>query len=121
MINTLIEENLLDYVSLDFKGLGQRFQEITVTGSFEAFEETLDLLLNAEIQFEVRTTAHSQLLSKVDLEEMLRFLECKGYGNNYYVQKALNNVNMIGELADSNYREGDLRFGSGSVGVVVRG
>ncbi len=43
------------------------------------------------------------------------------YGNNYYVQKALNNVNMIGELADSNYREGDLRFGSGSVGVVVRG
>ncbi|MBV2226502.1 MAG: anaerobic ribonucleoside-triphosphate reductase activating protein [Sphingobacterium mizutaii] len=121
MIKTLIEENLLDYVALDFKGLGQRFQEITVTGSFEAFEETLDLLLNAEIQFEVRTTAHSQLLSKVNLEEMLRFLECKGYGSNYYVQKALNNVKMIAELDDSNYREGDLRFGSGSVGVVVRG
>lgn len=121
LIKSLIDNDLLDYVALDFKGLGQRFQEITVNGSFEAFEETLDILLNANIQFEVRTTAHSQLLSAADLQEMLKFLEDRGYRNNYYLQKALNNVKMIAELGDSNYRDEELRFGANGLRVVVRG
>lgn len=121
LIKSLIDNDLLDYVALDFKGLGQRFQEITVSGSFEAFEETLDILLNANIQFEVRTTAHSQLLSAADLQEMLKFLEDRGYRNNYYLQKALNNVKMIAELGDSNYRDEELKFGANGLRVVVRG
>ncbi|WP_313189529.1 anaerobic ribonucleoside-triphosphate reductase activating protein [Sphingobacterium sp.] len=121
LIKNLIDNDLLDYVALDFKGLGQRFHEITVTGSFEAFEETLDILLNANIQFEVRTTAHSQLLSAADLQEMLKFLEDRGYRNNYYLQKALNNVKMIAELGDSNYGDEELRFGDNGLRVVVRG
>lgn len=120
LIKSLIDNDLLDYVALDFKGLGQRFHEITVTGSFEAFEETLDILLNANIQFEVRTTAHSQLLSAADLHEMLKFLEDHGYRNNYYLQKALNNVKMIAELGDSNYRDEELRFGDNGLRIVVR-
>lgn len=121
LIKSLIDNDLLDYVALDFKGLGQRFQEITLSGSFEAFEETLDILLNANIQFEVRTTAHSQLLSAADLQEMLKFLEYRGYRNNYYLQKALNNVKMIAELGDSNYRDEELKFGANGLRVVVRG
>lgn len=121
LIKNLIDNDLLDYVALDFKGLGQRFHEITVTGSFEAFEETLDILLNANIQFEVRTTAHSQLLSAADLQEMLKFLEERGYRNNYYLQKALNNVKMIAELGDSNYGDEELRFGDNGLRIVVRG
>lgn len=121
LIKNLIDNDLLDYVALDFKGLGQRFHEITVTGSFEAFEETLDILLNANIQFEVRTTAHSQLLSAADLQEMLKFLEDRGYRNDYFLQKALNNVKMIAELGDSNYRDEELRFGDNGLRVVVRG
>lgn len=121
LIKSLIDNDLLDYVALDFKGLGQRFHEITVSGSFEAFEETLDILLNANIQFEVRTTAHSQLLTAADLQEMLKFLEDRGYRNNYYLQKALNNVKMIAELGDSNYRDEELRFGDNGLRIVVRG
>ncbi|WP_185213006.1 anaerobic ribonucleoside-triphosphate reductase activating protein [Sphingobacterium mizutaii] len=121
LIKSLIDNDLLDYVALDFKGMGQRFHEITVSGSFEAFEETLDILLNANIQFEVRTTAHSQLLSAADLQEMLKFLEDRGYRNNYYLQKALNNVKMIAELGDSNYRDEELRFGDNGLRIVVRG
>ena len=121
LIKSLIDNDLLDYLALDFKGLGQRFHEITVSGSFEAFEETLDILLNANIQFEVRTTAHSQLLSAADLQEMLKFLEDRGYRNNYYLQKALNNVKMIAELGDSNYRDEELKFGANGLRVVVRG
>lgn len=121
LIKSLIDNDLLDYVALDFKGLGQRFHEITVSGSFEAFEETLDILLNANIQFEVRTTAHSQLLTAADLQEMLKFLEDRGYRNNYYLQKALNNVKMIAELGDSNYRDEELRFGDIGLRIVVRG
>ncbi|WP_254528984.1 MULTISPECIES: anaerobic ribonucleoside-triphosphate reductase activating protein [unclassified Sphingobacterium] len=121
LIKSLIDNDLLDYVALDFKGLGQRFHEITVSGSFEAFEETLDILLNANIQFEVRTTVHSQLLSAADLQEMLKFLEDRGYRNNYYMQKALNNVKMIAELGDSNYRDEELRFGDNGLRIIVRG
>ena len=121
LIKSLIDNDLLDYVALDFKGLGERFHEITVSGSFEAFEETLDFLLNANIQFEVRTTAHSQLLSAADLQGMLKFLEDRGYRNNYYLQKALNNVKMIAELGDSNYRDEELRFGDNGLRIVVRG
>lgn len=121
LIKSLIDNDLLDYVALDFKGLGQRFHEITVSGSFEAFEETLDILLNANIQFEVRTTAHSQLLTAADLQEMLKFLEDRGYRNNYYLQKALNNVKMIAELGDSNYRDEELRFGDNGLRIIVRG
>lgn len=121
LIKSLIDNDLLDYVALDFKGLGERFHEITVSGSFEAFEETLGILLNANIQFEVRTTAHSQLLSAADLQEMLKFLEDRGYRNNYYLQKALNNVKMIAELGDSNYRDEELRFGDNGLRIVVRG
>lgn len=121
LIKSLIDNDLLDYVALDFKGLGQRFHEITVSGSFEAFEETLDILLNANIQFEVRTTAHSQLLSAADLQEMLKFLEDRGYRYNYYLQKALNNVKMIAELGVSNYRDEELRFGDNGLRIVVRG
>ncbi|WP_185217377.1 anaerobic ribonucleoside-triphosphate reductase activating protein [Sphingobacterium mizutaii] len=121
LIKSLIDNDLLDYVALDFKGLGERFHEITVSGSFEAFEETLDILLNANIQFEVRTTAHSQLLTAADLQEMLKFLEDRGYRNNYYLQKALNNVKMIAELGDSNYRDEELRFGDNGLRIIVRG
>ncbi|MGX1639613.1 anaerobic ribonucleoside-triphosphate reductase activating protein [Sphingobacterium sp. NPDC055431] len=121
LIKSLIDNDLLDYVALDFKGLGERFHEITVSGSFEAFEETLGILLNANIQFEVRTTAHSQLLSAADLQGMLKFLEDRGYRNNYYLQKALNNVKMIAELGDSNYRDEELRFGDNGLRIVVRG
>jgi pyruvate formate lyase activating enzyme len=44
---------------------------------FDAFEQSLELLLSHSITFEVRTTIHSDLISKEDLTAMVHYLEQK--------------------------------------------
>jgi len=99
----LIRRNLLDYVALDFKGLGERFKHITVSNLFGAFEETYALLQANKIPFEVRTTVHSELLSLEDLQEMISYLENKKYVGTYYLQSALNDVRTLVDLPRSSY------------------
>ncbi|WP_099365060.1 anaerobic ribonucleoside-triphosphate reductase activating protein [Sphingobacterium sp. 1.A.4] len=99
----LIRRNLLDYVALDFKGLGERFKHITVSNLFGGFEETYALLQANKIPFEVRTTVHSELLSLEDLQEMISYLENKKYVGTYYLQSALNDVITLVDLPRSSY------------------
>jgi len=99
----LIRRNLLDYVALDFKGLGERFKHITVSNLFGAFEETYALLQANKIPFEVRTTVHSELLSLEDLQEMISYLENKKYVGTYYLQSALNDERTLVDLPRSSY------------------
>jgi pyruvate formate lyase activating enzyme len=68
---------------------------------FDEFEETLELLLASKILFEVRTTYHSELISDVELNEMIHFLEYKEYKGNYYIQYFKNNVETLGNLSSS--------------------
>jgi pyruvate formate lyase activating enzyme len=62
---------------------------------FDEFEHSLELLLASTIPFEVRTTYHSELISDVELNEMIHFLEYKEYKGNYYIQYFQNNVETI--------------------------
>lgn len=120
VIKKLIDESLLDYVALDFKGIGQKFNEITVNESFRAFEETFLLLRNSNIDFEVRTTIHSTLLSKMDINSMICYLESMGYNRNYYLQLALNNVAMLSDLDQTYYSKNELEFNSQSFNIIIR-
>ncbi len=120
VIKKLIDESLVDYVALDFKGIGQKFNEITVNGSFKAFEETFLLLKNSNIDFEVRTTIHSTLLSKMDINSMICYLESMGYNRNYYLQLALNNVAMLSDLDQTYYNKNELEFNSQSFNIIIR-
>lgn len=120
VIKKLIDESLVDYVALDFKGIGQKFNEITVNGSFRAFEETFLLLRNSNIDFEVRTTIHSTLLSKMDINSMICYLESMGYNRNYYLQLALNNVAMLSDLDQTYYSKNELEFNSQSFNIIIR-
>ena len=65
------------------------------------FEKSLLLLLQSGLSFEVRTTVHSELLSKKDIQEMLSYLENAGYTGDYYIQYFVNEVTTIGELGHS--------------------
>lgn len=98
VIQEVLEKNLVDYIALDFKTLAPDFYKITKTISFDKFEQTLEILQKSEIPFEVRTTIHSDLISKENLEKMISFLEQKGYRNIYYLQPYRNNVETITEL-----------------------
>ena len=98
VVKQLLDNNLIDYVALDFKALKPSYNAITKSNLFDEFENSLELLLASTIQFEVRTTYHSELISDAELNEMIHFLEYKKYKRNYYIQYFKNNVETIEKL-----------------------
>ncbi len=86
VIKKLLELNLVDYIALDFKSPKEKFYNITKNKNYEEFEKTLDLLINSNIEFEVRTTIHTDLLDENDINIIIDTLYKKGYKNTYYLQ-----------------------------------
>ncbi len=101
VLKQLINQNLIDYVALDFKATKSNFHQITKSNLFDEFEKSFDILLKSRIKFEIRTTYHSELISDGQLNEMILFLENKNYKGNYYIQSFRNNVETIGDLSYS--------------------
>ncbi len=91
----------LDFVALDFKSTEFKFLEITHSKLYSKFEESLDLLLGSPVEFEVRTTYHSELLSYENINEMIDFLEKKEYKNRYFIQPYMPQLRFIKELPKS--------------------
>lgn len=89
VVKKMIEQNLIDYVALDYKANKANFTKVTNCKQWNKFQETLDYLmsLKKEFAFEVRTTWHSELLSKKDIQEILDDLNSKGYDSSFYLQK----------------------------------
>jgi len=98
MIKTLIDEEMLDYVALDYKAPAEKFSAITKNQNFSSFEESLELLLKTDIDFEVRTTLHSDLLHEEDINAIASDLEKRGYDGTYYIQDFVQDVGTIGEI-----------------------
>ncbi len=101
VLKQLINQNLIDYVALDFKATKSNFHQITKSNLFDEFEKSFDILLKSRIKFEIRTTYHSELISISNINEMILFLENKNYKGNYYIQSFRNNVETIGDLSYS--------------------
>ena len=101
MLDELIKKELIDYVALDFKAMPANFEKITQSKLFIPFAKSLLLLLQNNVHFEVRTTVHSALLNKKDLQEMIFFLENLGYSGNYYIQHFANGATTIEKLGHS--------------------
>lgn len=101
VLKQLIEENLIDYVALDFKAIQSKFQQITQSELFAEFEQSLDILLQSNIRFEVRTTYHSELISTEEINAMVGYLDAKKYTGNYYIQFFRNHVKTLENLPSS--------------------
>jgi pyruvate formate lyase activating enzyme len=101
VVKQLLDNNLIDYVALDFKALKPNYNAVTKSNLFDEFKETLELLLASTILFEVRTTYHSELISDENLHKMICYLELKNYKGNYYVQSFKNNVETLGNMPSS--------------------
>jgi len=86
IIKELVENKFVDYIALDFKAPFKKFEKITKNKYFDKFEKTLDFLINSDIEFEVRTTVHTDLLDENDINEIIETLYNKGYKNTYYLQ-----------------------------------
>ena len=97
-IKELLDLKLLDFIALDYKAPKEKFTQITHSNKFDEFSKTLDLLLNAAVEFEVRTTLHSDLLDESDINEIITDLLQRGYKNPYYIQEFRDTRTNIGDL-----------------------
>lgn len=120
ILNSLIHDQLIDYVALDYKSLPHTFNKITQSGLFSPFEESLKLLIQSNIQFEIRTTYHSSLISESDFIKMIEYLETQNFEGNYYVQHFMNNVPTLSKLNDSHKEIRLKNYSVSKINVVFR-
>lgn len=100
VIKTLIKNDLLDFVALDFKAPFEKFKTITKShpSNYKSFLNTLTLLNESKIPFEVRTTFHDKLLSLDDIYSMLELLESIRYKGIFHLQNFILGKNTFGNL-----------------------
>lgn len=118
-VHFLINEQLVDYVSLDFKAMPDKFESITQSVFFAEFEKTFLILQQSSIPYEVRTTVHSDLLSHQDIQAMISYLEKHQYTGKFYLQNYLNNAKTIGDIKSLHKRINRSEFSS-PLGITIR-
>jgi pyruvate formate lyase activating enzyme len=99
VLEKLIKNNLLDFIALDFKTSKTNFFEITKNKEYEKLTDSLKLLIDSNLDFEVRTTYHNSLFSKNDINEILEVLQKYKYTKTYYIQKCLNSVPTLSNIS----------------------
>ncbi|MGE4396888.1 MAG: anaerobic ribonucleoside-triphosphate reductase activating protein [Sulfurimonas sp.] len=98
-IKELVEEDLLDYIALDYKAPKAKFTQITHSNKFDEFSKTLDYLIKSDIEFEARTTLHADLLDAADLNDIMADLKERGYKTSFYIQEFLDTGENIAGLS----------------------
>jgi pyruvate formate lyase activating enzyme len=100
IVREMLQNDLLDYVALDYKAPPSKYKNVTATHLFKDFDETLSRLCwQDKVPFEVRTTVHSGLIDAQAVAAIMDDLAARGYRGTYYVQNYINNNNpVLGEL-----------------------
>jgi pyruvate formate lyase activating enzyme len=98
ILKTLLEQNLLDFISLDFKAPKHLFREITLCDFYEQTLACLRLLTGSGVSFEVRTTVHADLLDANAINDIIDVLCEEGYEGVYYLQSYLHTENTLGNV-----------------------
>lgn len=73
IIKALLENQLADYVAIDFKTSPAKYH--TLGGDFSLIKKTLDLSKDYPEKVEIRITMYPSLITIKDLEEMISFLK----------------------------------------------
>ncbi len=100
-VKELLELGLLDYVALDYKAPKDKFTKITHSKKYDEFSNTLNLLINSDIDFEARTTIHNDLLDENDINTIMHNLKHRGYNKKYYLQMFLDTGDNIGNITST--------------------
>ena len=98
-LQSLCESNLIDYIALDYKAPVYKYTEMTKSSKFDEFSKSLKYLINTNINFEVRTTIHADMLYEKDINSIIRDLDSRGYKGNYYLQNFLDTGSTIGGVS----------------------
>ena len=106
VLQKLINNNLLDYVAIDYKAPKYKYTEICSRDMFESFSKSLNILLNSYVEYEVRTTVGYNFLDINDVQSIADDLLERGYSNIYYLQKfikpdkIINNFECVSQSFD---------------------
>jgi len=73
VVESLLEEELLDFVALDFKTSPEKYP--LFGGDFERVLRTLEVLKNFPEKVEIRLTLYPPLMTEKDLEKILPYLK----------------------------------------------
>lgn len=106
ILQKLLKENLLDFISLDIKaGTCSKFNKIVgieESNLIESMYKTLLLLTqDCSIIYECRTTIHSDLFSTSDIIKCIELSYDFGYRGKYALQVSLDDVPNLGNLKNS--------------------
>ncbi len=99
-VYTLVENDLVDYIALDYKAPKEKYFEITKDKHFDSFSKTLNFLIQKQFPFEVRTTVHSDLLRVEEINRIIKDLLKKGYKGTYYLQPFVFTEHTIGRVKE---------------------
>ncbi|AGH97670.1 anaerobic ribonucleoside-triphosphate reductase activating protein [Micavibrio aeruginosavorus] len=87
IIRSHIDSGLIDYIALDYKAPPDKFKRVTGTDKYELFSQTLDILCTQKtVEFETRTTVHTDLISEHDVSLIIRDLEMRGFTGTHAIQ-----------------------------------
>jgi len=101
LIEKLINDRLVDFIALDYKAPKNKFSLITNSSEYDKFEMTLKFLILSNINMEIRTTVHTDLIDEDDINKIINDLENKNYKNKYFIQNFRNDNNSIlGNLSE---------------------
>ncbi len=104
VVQELITNHLIDYVALDFKAPEDKFEMVTKSKKWSYFLETLEILVDSSLEYEVRTTFYGGFLAIRDIEMICDILKSIGFRKTYYLQNALCDMNTLGNIVDGEKR-----------------
>jgi len=86
LLKSLIRDRLIDYIAMDLKApLDSKYNEIAGAGvNLEKIKETIDILLNGDLDYEFRTTVCPTFLIKEDIVKIARSI---GSARRYILQQ----------------------------------
>jgi len=93
MLNQLIEEKLIDYIAMDLKAPGEKY-EATVSApvNFKNIEKSVKMIIKSGLPHEFRTTVVPGLLDKEDFTKMGEMI--KG-AMNWYLQAFKSDTDLV--------------------------
>lgn len=100
VIKEMVENNLVDFISLDFKAPKEKYEKVTKNSDFDKFYGTLRYLIEKEQSFEVRTTVHIDILDTEDINLIIKELYSLGFKGNYYIQNYIHQDKILGNLKE---------------------
>ena len=106
LLESLIDEGLVDYVAMDIKSSKEKYHLLAGTDKFnDKIAESVALLLRGKVEYEFRTTVVRELHSLNDFENIGKWISG---AEKYYLQLFKNSGDLI-EGGFSAYSEDDMK------------